>query len=149
MPCAGIYATIPAFPARSVHLEVPRVWPRWMLTGEVERMKIMAITEELMLKLVKASPSMMANINEILDGRMDVPPVVNVDISSMTFAEASRQSRISCPTLYRLANAGQIPTVKLGGSRRILRKGLIDFMYSGYRDLKGKRSAAVPAGVSR
>lgn len=109
----------------------------------------MPITEELVLKLAKASPSVMACVNEVLDGRMDVPPVASIDISTVTFAEASRQSRISCPTLYRLANAGQIPTVKLGGSRRILRKGLIDFMYSGYRDLKGKRSAAVPAGVSR
>lgn len=106
----------------------------------------MPITEELVLKLAKASPSTMASINEILDGRMDVPPT---DLATMTFAEAARQSRISCPTLYRLANAGQIPTVKLGGSRRILRRGLVDFVLSGYRDLKGKWSAAVPAGVSR
>ena len=119
-----------------------------MPTRGVERLLVMAITEEFMMKLVKASPNTMDRINEILDGRMDVPTVDSVDISSMSFAEASRQSRISCPTLYRLANAGQIPTVKLGGSRRILRRGFIDFMYSGYRDLKGKRSAEVPAGIS-
>ena len=114
----------------------------------VKSLLIMAITEEFMMKLVQASPSTMNRINAILDGRMDVPTVADVDISSITFAEASRQSRISYPTLYRLANAGQIPTVKLGVHRRILRKGLIDFMHSGYRDLKGKRSASVPDGIS-
>lgn len=113
---------------------------------EVERKLTMPLTEELLLKLAKASPSVMACVNEVLDGRMDVPPI---DLATLTFVEASRQSRISCPTLYRLANAGQIPTVKLGGSRRILRRGLVDFVYAGYRDLKGKRSAVVPAGVSR
>jgi len=108
---------------------------------------VMPLTTEFMQKLINASPEKMERIEGLLDGRMDFPKSVDVDISTISFAEASRQSKISCPTLYRLANEGRIPTVKLTGSRRILHRGLVDFMYSGYRGLKGKKQVTIPTMV--
>lgn len=104
----------------------------------------MEMNSELVQKIVNAPESLRRTLEDVLAGRMEVPKVVDVDLCTITFADASRQSKISCPTLFRLANSGRIPTVRLGGVRRILRKGLVDFLYADYNRMKGKRSLAVP-----
>lgn len=87
-------------------------------------------------KIVTASPEVVALVDRALEGRLEVPKAASIDISSITFRDAARESRISVPTLYRLVDAGKIATIRLTGARRILRQSLVDYMLSGYRKTK-------------
>lgn len=105
----------------------------------------MEMNSELVQKIVNAPESLRRSVEDVLSGRMEIPKVMDVDLRTITFSEASRQSGLSRPTLYRNANIGCIPTVKLvGGSRRILRKGFVEFLYANYNKIKGKKGLAVP-----
>jgi excisionase family DNA binding protein len=49
-------------------------------------------------------------------------------MKSYTVPEVCEQLRLSRTTLWRLARAGELPTVKLGGSVRVLESDLLAFV---------------------
>lgn len=88
----------------------------------------MSVISDVLVKLANATPDVIGRVNDLLDGRLEVPKAESVDIGVITFEAAAKQTGVSVPTMYRLANSGKIATVKLGGgTRRILRGSLVDY----------------------
>lgn len=107
----------------------------------------MQLSAELLRKISDAPDSMLSKLDDFLSGRMDIPKSadVEVDIQTLTISEAARMSKLSRSTMMRLVDDGRVPSVSFYGGRKILRQGLVDFLYAGYNRMRGKRNLAVPS----
>lgn len=89
---------------------------------------LVSISSDMLVKLANATPDVIGRVNDLLEGRLEVPNAASVDIGVITFESAAKQTGVSVPTMYRLANSGKVATVRLGGgTRRILRSSLVDY----------------------
>ena len=106
----------------------------------------MQLSAELLRKISDAPDSMLSKLDDFLSGRMEVPKSANVevDIQTLTITEAARMSRLSRSTMMRLVDDGRVPSVRFYGGRKILRRGLVDFLYANYNQMKGKSGLSVP-----
>ena len=86
-----------------------------------------------MIKLLAASPKVLAHIDAILDGSDTTPAPVEIDCRTVTYTEAAKRLGVSRPTVYRLAKTGRLAVVPLNGVNRIRLKSVFDFADSAER----------------
>lgn len=83
--------------------------------------------ETRMLKLLTASPKMLAKVDQLLSGDESHTQSAIPDMRTCTLTEASRWLRVSRPTVYRLIKRGILRTVNLNGHPRVLVQSLADY----------------------
>lgn len=87
---------------------------------------------ERLMRLMAASPKMLARIDDILAGRDD-PARCNADGDDdarlLTLTEAAARLRLSRPTVYKLCVEGRLPYVQMSDNRgkRIRLRAVLDF----------------------
>lgn len=82
---------------------------------------------ERLIKIAKATPTTLEQIDLILEGR-SVPPASNdVDLRTITLKDAALRLGVSRPTVYRLVRSGDLETVLIGGLERIRLRSLVSY----------------------
>ncbi len=94
--------------------------------------------KERMLKLLAASPSVLAAVDAVLDGRDKGMEKADDDTRLVTYSEAAQRLNLSRPTIYRLVKIGRLETVPLDGTRRIRLKSLVEFADGTTQALAGR-----------
>ena len=82
---------------------------------------------ERMMKLLAANPATLAKIDAVLDGTDGKATRADDDCRLVTYTEAAKRLNLSRPTVYRLAKAGRLEVVPIGGVNRIRLKSVVDF----------------------
>ena len=82
---------------------------------------------ERMMKLLAANPETLAKIDAVLDGTDGKATRADDDCRLVTYTEAAKRLNLSRPTVYRLAKAGRLEVVPIGGVNRIRLKSVVDF----------------------
>ena len=90
-------------------------------------------TNERLLKLATANPSMLAKVDAVLNGTDGITAKADDDCRLVTYTEAAKRLHVSRPTVYRLAKAGRLEIVPLDGVNRIRLKSVMDFATSAMR----------------
>ena len=87
--------------------------------------------EQRMMRLLTATPQVLARIDRVLDGTDGKPDKADADCRLVTYTEAAKRLNLSRPTVYRLAKAGRLEVVPLDGVNRISLKSVINFACNG------------------
>lgn len=87
----------------------------------------MATLNEILPLLSSAEPRTLDRIHGMLTHRMEIPKAVNIDVSSITFAEAAKRLGVGRSTIARLAQKGVFKIVKLNAVQRINLQSFIDY----------------------
>jgi excisionase family DNA binding protein len=80
-----------------------------------------------MIKLLAATPQVLAKIDAVLSGTDGRPDKADVDARLITYTEAGRRFNLSRPTIYKLVRSGRLEAVPLDGVNRIRLQSVINF----------------------
>ena len=97
---------------------------------------------ERMQRILTANPPTLARIDAVLCGEDTSPVPIDADNRLITYADASRRTGLSRPTLYRLTRTGRIDTVQLCGTTRIVLRS-IDALINGERPADGDNAREI------
>lgn len=84
-------------------------------------------TDSRMIKLLAATPQVLAKIDAVLSGTDGRPDKADVDARLITYTEAARRLNLSRPTVYRLVKLRRLEVVPLDGVSRVRLQSVIDF----------------------
>lgn len=91
-------------------------------------------TNERLLKLATADAATLARVDAVLDHRDTNERVrETVDARLLTYTETARMMKLSRPTIYRLAKAGRLRTVKLCGVNRVVLSSVVALVNEGVK----------------
>ena len=82
-----------------------------------------------MMRLLTANPVALAKVDSVLDGTGGRDAGADDDCRLVTYTEAAKRLNLSRPTVYRLARAGRLKAVPLGGAMRIRLNSVMDFAH--------------------
>ena len=94
------------------------------------------------LKIATADTKTLARIDSILTGEDTSPVPIERENRLVTDTDAARRTRLSRPTVYRLAKAGRLDVVELNGVNRITLASLNSFI-SGERPADGDNAREI------
>lgn len=80
---------------------------------------------ERMIKIAQASPVMLEQIDNLLEGRP--ASAGNIDLRTVNFKEAAKSLGVSRPTIYKIVQNREIETVLIGGLERIPLRNLVEY----------------------
>ena len=86
--------------------------------------------EEIMMKILTATPETIGRVAEVLDGRpTETTPG---DRRLLTLMDAARELNVSRMTVHRMAADGRLPTITTrAGRRRIASAAITEFLKGG------------------
>ena len=89
---------------------------------------------ERMIRVATATPAEKAKIDAIFN-HQDAGERVRemVDARLLTYTETARMMKLSRPTIYRLAKAGRLRTVKLCGVNRVVLSSVVALVNEGVK----------------
>ncbi len=100
------------------------------MCGAVKRRYSMS-KEQLMGRLLTATPSELERIEAVFNGKANVQPETG-DRRLLTLMDAARELNVSRMTIHRMAADGRLPTVTTrAGRRRIASHAITEFLKGG------------------
>lgn len=87
----------------------------------------MMTTNDRLSTLLKATPSVLQKIDDILLGKSSIRSQEK-DTRLVEITEAAKRLNVSRPTIYRLLKAGKLKSVELCGTQRVKLQSVYDYL---------------------